>query len=257
MHRLNGSYPGEFNLTQVYGSEGTLAPGSIVHTADRLYFLGMDGLCVYNGMSVSTLSHAGERRLDGLWKRMNREKTEEACAAIFRDTLYLALPLDGAQQNSHVLEYRLSDGCCSLVALSGVRDFLVERNGTEERLICLVGKRVLEYGRGGTMDGLAIEAGWSSPVLAMETLTARRTAERISMTVMAEDMGGGMGMRLTVESEKGSRSREVRLKEGVNLVRQRVRIRGRTIRFRIESMYGCRLVFPAGMELLMEEDSDL
>ena len=65
------------------------------------------------------------------------------------------------------------------------------------------------------------------------------------------------GMRLTLMSGDQVRSREIRLNEGVNLVRQRLRIRGRSFRFRLENVDGCRVTLPRGLEILLEEDSDL
>ncbi|MBQ2955690.1 MAG: hypothetical protein IJE08_04435 [Clostridia bacterium] len=255
MHRLNGTYPGEFSLTQVYGSEGTLAARTIVHTADRLYFLGSDGLCVYNGMSVSTLAHAGERKLTKIFERMNRAAIRNACAAIHGDTMYLALPLDGAEENSHVVEYRLSDGVCSVVTLGGVKDWLVKRDASGDRLLCLIGRMVYEYGKGRLLAGETIEARWTSPVVSMGTISARRTAGRIYLTVEAEE--DGAAIILTMIGDGVKRSMRIELKKGVNLIRPRIRVRGRTFRFRIENADGCSLTLPDGMEILMEEDSDL
>lgn len=256
MHRLNGSYPGEFSLTQVYGAEGTLAARSIVHTADRLYFLGTDGLCVYNGMSVSSLSHTGDGRLDGLWKRLNRAAIGAACATIFGDTLYLALPLDGAAANSHVLQYRLSDGVCSLTALPGVRDWLIVREEVGERLVCLIGRQILEYGVGSALAGQPIRASWISPVISMGTLAAKRTIGRICFVAEGEAAGDAVGLRLTLMSGEKERSKDIPLKPGANLIRQRLRIRGRTFRFRIENLGGCRLTISDGLEIVLEEDAD-
>lgn len=250
MHRLNGTYPGEFSLTQVYGSEGTLAAKTIVNTAARLYFLGSEGLCVYNGMTVQTLAQAGERKLNGLWKRMNRETMAKACAAIYGDTLYLSLPLDGAAENSHVIEYRLHDGCCSLVELPGVRDWLVVREETGDQLICLIGNSVYEYGRGGTLAGRKIAARWVSPVIMPATLDARRTVGRMCMMIEAEADGA---VRLGLTSGGKGQMREIPLRKGLNLVRQRLRIRGRSFRFSIENAEGCAIRLPAGLEILMEE----
>ncbi len=257
MHRLNGTYPGEFSLTQVYGSEGTLAARTIVHTADRLYFLGFDGLCMYNGMSVSTLSQAGDNRLNGIWKRLNREAMAGACAAISGDTMYLALPLDGETENSHVLEYRLGERSCSLVELKGITDWLTVREATGERLVCLIGDTIYEYGTGGTLAGQPVEAHWLSPVMTMGTLMAKRTAGRLLLLAEAHAAGGGNGIRLTLISGGRERTAEIPMKEGLNLIRKRLRIRGRTLRFRIENMDGCALRLPDGMEMIWEEDSDL
>ena len=250
MHRLNGTYPGEFSLTQVYGSEGTLAAKTIVNTAARLYFLGYEGLCIYNGMTVQTLMQAGERKLNGIWERMNREAITGACAAIFGDTMYLALPLDGAQENSHVIEYRLHDGVCSLVELPGVKDFLVAREETGERLLCLIGDRVYEYGLGGTLAGEAISARWLSPVIVPSSLDVKRTVGRLSLMIEAEN-GGAVLLGLT--DGETERTAEVPLQKGVNLIRQRLRLRGRTFRFSIENVDGCALSLPDGLEILMEE----
>ena len=257
MHRLNGTYPGEFSLTQVYGAEGTLADRTIAYTSDRLYFLGDEGLCVYDGMSVRTLSHAGEKKLGGLWERLNREAMDGACAVICRDVMYLALPLDGARENSHVLEYRLNEKTCSLTALAGVRDFMVVRDGGGEKLLCLIGKEIHEYGCGGTLAGQSVEARWTSPEISMGTLAAKRTVGRMNLIAEAHAAGGGNGLKLTLMSGEKERSRVIRLKEGMNMIRQRIRIRGRTFRFRIENVDGCSLTIPDGLEILLEEDSDL
>ena len=257
MHRLNGTYPGEFSLTQVYGSEGTLAARTIAHTADRLYFLGTDGLCVYNGMSVESLTHAGDKRLEEIWQRMNRNAMEKACAAIYRDVMYLSLPLDGSEENNYVIEYRLNDRSCSLVALGGVSDWLVLREAAGERLLGLIGDRVYEYGAGDTLAGRPVEAYWTSPEILLDSLAAKRTVGRIMMAVEAHAENHMPGMRLTLMSGDQVRSREIRLNEGVNLVRQRLRIRGRSFRFRLENVDGCRVTLPRGLEILLEEDSDL
>lgn len=255
MHRISGTYPGEFSLTQVYGSEGTIAPSTVVHTADRLYFLGTDGLCVYNGMSVSTMAHGGDKKAEGIWQRMNPQAIDGACAAIYQDVLYLALPLDGAQQNSHVLEYRLQEGTYSLIALSGVRDFLVLREGQHEKLLCLIGRTVYEYGSGETLAGEQIQAYWLSPWLTLSTIAAKRTAGRVCMAVEAQ--GDSPRMLLTIIGRSRQRSKCVPLQKGVNLLRERIRLRDRQFRFRIENMGGCRLTLPDGIEIILEEDSDL
>jgi len=53
------------------------------------------------------------------------------------------------------------------------------------------------------------------------------------------------------------RSREIRLNEGINLVRQRLRMRGHSFRFKLENTDGCEVILPRGIEILLEEDSDI
>ncbi len=258
MHRVSGTYPGEFSLTQVYGAEGTISPRTVVHTADRLYFLGTDGLCVYNGMSVSSMAHGGDRRAELIYQRMNPSAIEGACSAICGDVMYIALPLDGADENSHVLEYRLREGTYSLISLAGVRDFLLLRDGQSERLLCLIGEKVYEYGAGDMLAGEQIEAHWLSPYVTMDTLAAKRTVNRLCMTVEAQSLDGQPPQMVLTLIGGGRRcTKRIDLKEGVNLLRERLRLRARQFRFRIENAKGCRLHFPDGLEIILEEDGDL
>lgn len=255
VHRLNGTYPGEFSLTQAYGSAGTLAPRTIVRTADRLYFLSCEGLCVYDGMTVSSLAARGDRRLRDIWPRVNQAAIEKACAALCGDVLYLSVPLDGATENTHVIEYGLMDGACSLTACGEITDFLVWRDGQEEHLVCLVGNQVCLYDED---DSALVDAVWNSPILSLGTLVSRKRTGRLYLTVHAHSLEKGRRprMRLTLISGDRTRVREIPLKDGLNEVRKRVTLRGRTFRFRIENMDGAPLALNRGMELTLEEEFD-
>lgn len=258
MHRLNGTYPGEFNLTQVYGSEGTLAHGTIVHTSDRLYFLGSEGLCVYDGMTVSSFSHIGDRRLREVWKRINKPEIEKARACIYDDTLYLTLPLDGSTENSHVIEYSLKDGTYSMMDYAGISDWLIYREGQDETLICLIGSQLYRYDAGTNYCGQAINAYWLSPEITLGTLTTKKKVGRIylSVTTQSLDVSEEPEIRLTLMSGNKERTKTIRLKNGSNILRQRIKVRGRSFRFRIENVNGNPLTINRGMEITLEEDSD-
>ncbi|MBR3505294.1 MAG: hypothetical protein IKO07_13775 [Clostridia bacterium] len=248
MHRLNGTYPGDFSLTQVYGSEGTLAARTIVHTASRLYFLGGDGLCAYDGMTVSSLTHGGDSRMKDVFARVNQQAVKNACAALWRDVIYLALPLDGANGNTHVVRYALSDGGWALLSLPGVRDFLIWREGQDERLLCLTGDGLYRFGEGP--DALP-GAYWTTPVLPART-AGRRRLGRVCFPIEAEAAGS---LTLTALSEDGQVQKTVRFGAGRSVVRQRLRLRGRALRLKLESEGRAMFSLPDGMELEIEEES--
>lgn len=259
MHRLNGTYPGEFNLTQVYGSEGTLAYGTIVHTADRLYFLGFDGLCVYDGMTVSSLAHSGDRKLRDVWKRLNQAAIDRAAACIFDDVLYLSVPLDDSSENTHVIEYSLQNGSYSLMALPGIVDWLVCREGQAEKLMCLVGNQLYRYDSGTNFCGKPIDAYWLSPEITLGTLTSKKKVGRIYMSVNAQslDFDKNPEMKISLISGDKVRTKVIALKNGSNEVRKRIKIRGRSFRFRIENVNGNPLTINCGLEIVLEEDADI
>lgn len=258
MHRLNGTYPGEFNLTQVYGSEGTLAHGTIVHTADRLYFLGSDGLCIYDGMTVSSFAHMGDRKLKDVWKRLNKAEIHKARACICDDVLYMTLPLDDASDNSHVIEYSLKDGTYSLMDYAGIGDWLIYREGQEEQLMCLIGNQLYIYDAGTSYCGKAIDAYWLSPEITLGTLTTKKKVGRIYLSVAAQSLNVNEDpeIRVTLISGNKERTKTIRLKNGSNILRQRIKVRGRSFRFRIDSVNGNPLTINRGMEIMLEEDSD-
>lgn len=258
MHRLNGTYPGEFNLTQVYGSEGTLAAGTIVHTADRLYFLGAEGLCVYDGMTVSALSHMGDRKMRDVWSRVNPDAIDCARAVLYDDVIYLALPLDGEAANSHVVEYNLRDGTYSMTDFAGITDWLVWREGQKETLLCLIGKKVYRYNEGSDYCGKSIEAYWMSPEITLGTLTTKKKVGRVYMSVEADSLTEKEPqIEVSLVSGKKNRTKLIPLKLGHTDVRKRIKVRGRSFRFLIKNVDGNPLRINRGMEIVLEEDSDL
>lgn len=258
MHRLNGTYPGEFSLTQVYGSEGTLAPRSIVYNGEMLYFLSIDGLCAYNGMSVSTLAAAGDRKLKDIWARINGTTIETACAVLKDNIIYLAVPLDGSIINTHVIEYDIKNGIYSLIELPGVDDWLILREGQKETLLFLNGDTIYQYASGNTFYGDPIDASWISPEITCGSLASRKQTGRIYMLVdaVALDVAVDPAMKLTLISGDKTRVKIIPLKVGRNEIRKRVKIRGRTFRFKIENQNGDPLSINSGIEIHIEEDFD-
>ena len=258
VHRLSGTYPGEFSLTQVYGSEGTLAPRTVVYNGTRLYFLSCDGLCGYDGTSVYSLAEKGDRKLKNIWSRINPSTIDRACAVMKDSVIYLAVPLDGSIINTHVIEYDVSTGVYSLVALPGVDDWLVLREGQKETLLYLDADKVYAYGTGYTFHGDQIQASWLSPEITCGTLSSKKSTGRIYMTVDAQslDLDNEPAMRITMYSDTKVRSKLIPLKNGLNRIRKRVKIRGRAFQFRIENVDGNPMSISKGLEIRIEEDYD-
>ena len=258
MHRLNGTYPGEFNLTQVYGSEGTLASRSIAYTADKLYFLNADGLCVYDGMMVSALALAGDRRLKNLWASLNHDAIDNACAAIYDGVLYLAVPTGDSTENTHVVEYELYSGTYSITTCAGITDWIVWREGQKEDLLCVIGDKICVYDEGVSMLGEPIHAVWTSPEITLGTLASKKQTGRIYMSVYSQsiDQSKTPQIKLAMLSGDKVRERVINLKNGTNIIRKRIKVRGRSFRFRIENVDGNPITINKGMEIALEEDFD-
>lgn len=258
IHAVGGTYPGEFSLRQVYGTQGTLAPRTIVYTGTLLYFLSCDGLCRYDGMAVKTLASAGDRKLKDTWARLNHAAIDRACAVEYNNVLYVAVPLDDDERNSCVVEYHMLDGSYSLVGVAGVDDLYVHRAGQVETLMMISGGQVLRYGAGTAFFGEPIAARWTSPEIMCGTLTAKKSTGRIYMIVDAVSLDADKAPRMKITMVSGSKERAkvILLNPGTNYIRKRVKIRGRTFRFRIENMDGNPLTIKRGMEIALESDTD-
>ena len=258
MHRLSGTYPGEFALTQVYGSEGTLAPRTVVFTGTTLYFLSCDGLCTYNGTSVISLAENGDRRLKDIWSRINPSTIDRACAVVKGTVIYLAVPLDGSIINTHVIEYDVTTGVYSIIELPGVDDWLIIREGQKETLVYLDADKLYLYGSGYTFHGESIDAVWTSPEITLGSLASKKSTGRIYMNVEAHslDIQKTPAIKLVLSSDGKVREKTIPLKNGINRLRKRVKIRGRAFRFAIQNVNGDPLSINKGMEIRVEEDYD-
>jgi hypothetical protein len=176
-----------------------------------------------------------------------------------KDTvIYLAVPLDGSTINTHVIEYDTSTGVYSLIELPGVDDWLILREGQKETLLYLDGDKILRYGASYSFSGEPINASWISPEITCGSLASKKSTGRIYMTVDAQslDITKQPEMRITMFSDTKSRTKVIPLKNGINRLRKRVKIRGRAFRFKIENMNGDPLSINKGMEIRVEEDYD-
>jgi len=141
---------------------------------------------------------------------------------------------------------------------AGIADWLIHRDGQTETLMCLVGDQVYQYDSGTSFCGKPIEAYWLSPEITLGTLTTKKKVGRIYMSVNAQSINvqKDPAVKITLTSGNKERSKTIQLKNGYNEVRKRIKVRGRSFRFRIENVDGNPLTINRGMEIVLEEDSD-
>lgn len=258
LHRIVGSYPGEYELVEVYGNTGPISENTIVASGANVYFLCAEGLCVYSGMTVQTLAlSTGDNRLVGIAERINRAAAQKACSAIMDGVMYIALPLDGSTINNAVVIYDMTTGIYTLTENYRVDSWLVHHAGNDEKLLFARGNSVMVM-EGDTNDGEQIDAHWLSPWIDAGTKSAKKTTGRIYMSIEARSMTENLPqIRLTVESEKKVREKIVPIKkDGMNVLRPRVRLRGRMLRFGIETVDGARVTIHPGVQIKIESDED-
>lgn len=258
LHRITGSYPGEYELVNVYGSGGPISENTIVSSGASVFFLCAEGLCVYNGMTVQTLALSnGDNRLTALADRINRAAAEKACSVIHEGVMYVALPTDGSETNNAVIVWDMTENIYTLLTEYRVDSWLVYHDNGKEELLFTRGDRVMTMS-GGTNDGAPINAHWISPWFDAGSKSARKTSGRVYMTVEAESLTEAPAqIMLTMESEKKKRSKIIEIKKsGINVIRPRVKLRGRLLRMGIETVNGSGLTIYQGVQIKIENDED-
>lgn len=259
IHRVSGTYPGEFQTSQVYGVKGTISPRTIINTGSKVYFLSNDGFCVYDGMSVSSLRSSGDQRLKDAWASMDFAKLDKACAVMYNNVIYLSVCLDDEESaNTHVIEYDTVSGYYSIVEAPGIDDFLVLRDGLQETLLAIAWNKVYRYDSGATLLGQPIEAVWTSPEIDFGTAASKKSVGEVYMRLESTslDPEADATVKLSMISGDKTRERIVTLKTGINIIKKRIRIRGRSFRFKIENTSGNPLTIYGGIEIMVEEDTD-
>lgn len=99
--RVLGTNPGEYTFKEQYG-DGAPYPSTIALVGEAIYLLTDDGIAMYDGLNVQPF---GEDYVRHVIKRINRDAIGQACACIWHDRYYLALPLDTSSVNNCVLVY--------------------------------------------------------------------------------------------------------------------------------------------------------
>lgn len=259
MHRITGSYPGEYVMVDVYGSTGPISENTIVSTGSYVYFLCADGLCVYNGMSVQPMAlSSGDNRLELLAARINRQAAERAASVIHKNVMYVAMPIDGSDVNNAVLLYDMSEKIYTLITDYRVDSWLVYHGDGADKLLFARGGNIMEM-TGDTNDGETVDARWISPWFDSGTKSAKKSSGRLYMSVEGRSLieGERPKIRITMESEKKAKAKEIEIKrDGLTVIRPRVKVRGRMMRLKIETVDGMRLTIHQGMQIKVESDED-
>ena len=124
--RILGANPGEYVFREQYGGGAPYA-GTVAVDGTRILMLGPEGLLCYDGESVSPFQ---QNAACWVFERLNPSAAHQARACLWRDTYYLALPLDKSTVNNAVLSYNTREDTFLLRTDVQVESFLP----TEENL---------------------------------------------------------------------------------------------------------------------------
>ena len=173
------------------------------------------------------------------FERVNRAALDKVRAVCADGDLYMAVPLDGAAENTHVIVYSPGNDCWNLMELA-VSDFTV----FEGKTMCVCGGSIYLFSDGDSFGGNAIHARYTFPIRA-EAGKRLFTRRFLFPVVMAEE---GC-LKITVKGDDITLSRIVALPQGKSMACIRLGVQGRLIEFGIENVLGCGFELPDGIKV--------
>ena len=154
--RILGTDPGEYTFKEQYGG-GTPFANTIAVDTERILMADKDGLCMYDGLSVTPIQR---EVIEDLWRTVNLSAADQICGALFRQRYYLAFPTGTSTTNNAMLVYNMQDGTMLFYDSLSIESFLV----AQEKL----------YATSSSLPGKVMEINWDS----WETGTASGAATR-------------------------------------------------------------------------------
>lgn len=104
--RIMGTSPGEYTMVQQFGG-GAPYKNTICVDGERIYLADVNGLSVYDGMTVSPYMRD---LIEPLWRRINKDAMDQMCAAFYDNRYYLSVPVDDSTKNNALIVLNLHDG---------------------------------------------------------------------------------------------------------------------------------------------------
>ena len=251
--RILGTNPGEYAFKEQYGGG---APFSATVAVDgmRILMLGRQGVLCYDGESVIPFQQTFAK---GVFARMNRSALDNAVACMWRNTYYLALPLDEATANNAVLMYNTEEQTWLLRDDVSVESFLP----TEEALYftsATTPGKVWRWREDCREGGFAQPMRWVSPWFDLNYKNLLKGGFTVYLTVEAE---AEMTLTVGIQTEKKLKTKAVSFSPpaGERQAKQRRLTfggNGRRFRFILESASTTPWRLLGGLQIVAETDGD-
>lgn len=178
---------------------------------------------------------------------MNREYAHRAVATIYGRKYILSIPIDDSKVNNLIIEYDMDTNA-----------FVFKDNIDATSFLEIDGKllfrnqvgAIFEYDKGDTFDGKPIHMIWESGMNTYGEQQARKILNRIYFTA-----SGKNGVRIRSTSERKEVEKVLALTDEKAFYRERLRNKGRLLKFTIENIDGGELEL-AQFQYMLDLDYD-
>lgn len=223
MFRIFGTYPGNYEVEQLFSCNGGISDRSIVATNNKVYFANADGIYIFDGTNVTKISD----KIKESWKMFSEEELKNSTGA-YRDGIYiLSIPKDG---KSYIVEFDETANTFMICEDKATKSFVKYK----EKLLFENNNQIYVYKE--STKGVK-EAIWKSGLYDMGCQDARKRSEYIYF------IGIGNGkVKITATTDRRSKSIIVNLDKQERVYRKKLKSKGRAFQLTIKNVDGSSFI---------------
>ena len=230
---IRGTDPGNFTITQAYGTDGPVQADSICVDRQRMYYLTNGGIGVYDGSTLALLNR------DALHETMRLMQGDCRTAACMCDHVYyLALGIkdsdgDSLTENNAVIEYDTERGTFMIRKGIRVKDFY-SLGGQIYFTQADSPYEVLRYNdpKSGSYMGQPMKSLWETPWMDLGKDYRKRD---FVLRFTAEADENDVPVSISIVTERREKTRTVMLQKERRDYRVKIQCSGVRMKLRIES----------------------
>lgn len=228
--RVFGTYPGNFNLIQIFDTvDGNILHRTIESIENTAIWTSTEGIHLFNGVNAQLVSD----KVKDYFVDLNREQSHKAVAVIYKRKYILSIPVGDSTDNNLILEFDMNSGAFTTKTGIGADSFI---EIGDKLYFTNKDGHIFEYGVGNDFDGKPINMIWQTGNNSYGEQHSRKILNRIYFRAR-----GNGSMKITSISERKEVERIIELTDEFDFYRQRLRNKGRFLKFKIENIDGSNI----------------
>jgi hypothetical protein len=250
--RIMNTDPSEYVFKEQYGG-GTAFFNTIAVDRERILMLGENGVMQYDGLSAAPYY---QETCKDIWNSLNLAALGQACACIWRDCYFLAIPTGVSAYNNAVVIYNIRENTWLYRNNVAVESFLP----TDDKLYFTsraTPGRIYEWGDDSWESGVAVSASWTGQWNDLNQKAMLKGGFDVYLAVEAKD---AVTVSVSIETEKKTKTKAVIFPDtsATKAIQKRLHFGGAGRRFRLlissDATDAWRIV--GGIQVRMEIDPD-
>lgn len=237
-YKIFGNSPDNYELVQMFSSNGAIADKSICVGNNGAFFLNTDGIYFYDGTNTNLISQKIQKTI----KRINKDNAYKAVGIFHNNKYFLSVPVDNSTECNLLIEYDIDN-----------KSFLTHELGTVTNFIEF--NNELLFSDYDTVKSLSSGSG----AMPMKWITpnydyGKKNSRKNSNYIYFRGKGNG-AVKFKVVTEKKEKEIDVVLDGTEKLYKKKLKNKGRLFRLEISNVNGSEIEI-ISPELLTEIDED-